>query len=122
MIRDVSGLRVLVLPNEGPPLAHERDFADLIGMTFGQGVDMVAIPVPRLTDDFFRLSTRLAGEVLQKFVNYQLRVVIIGDMSQWTAQSGPLRDFVSESNRGQSVWFVADLDELERRRAEARHR
>jgi hypothetical protein len=122
MIRDITGLRILALPDEGPPLAHERDFADLIGMTFGQGVDMVAIPVPRLTDDFFRLSTRLAGEVLQKFVNYQLRVAIVGDMSRWTAQSGPLRDFVSESNRGHSVWFVADLEELTRRLGEARLR
>jgi hypothetical protein len=83
---------------------------------------MVVIPVSRLSDDFFRLSTRLAGDVLQKFVNYRLRVAIVGDMSQWTAQSGPLRDFVSESNRGRSVWFMADLDELEQRLAEARHR
>jgi hypothetical protein len=122
MIHDISGLRVFVLPGDGPLFTHERDFADVVGTTLGQGVDIVAIPVSRLTDDFFRLSTRLAGEVLQKFVNYKLRVAIVGDMSRWTAQSRPLRDFVSESNRGRSVWFVTDLDELERRLAEARHR
>ncbi len=76
---------------------------------------MVAIPVKRLSDDFFRLSTRLAGEVVQKFANYRLRLAIVGDISQWISQSKSLRDFIYEANHGQVVWFIADTDELFRR-------
>ena len=55
----------------------------------------------------------LAGEVMQKFVNYQRQVVILGDLAEAVAASDALRDFVRESNRGRSVWFVADRAELE---------
>ena len=47
----------------------------------------------RLSPDFLRLSTGLAGDVLQKFVNYGLRVAIVGDVSAAAASrtkySGP---------------------------------
>ena len=78
----------------------------------------MAIPAARLSPDFLRLSTGLAGEVLQKFVNYGLRVAIVGDVSAAAAASAPLRDFIGESNRGGHVWFVPDLAALEAKIAE----
>ena len=69
----------------------------------------MAIPVSRLSPDFFQLKTRLAGEVIQKFVNYRMRLAMIGDISAWLAQSNALRDFVYESNRGTAIWFVPRL-------------
>ena len=64
----------------------------------------------------FRRSSTI-GELLQKFVNYGRRVVILGDVSQAVAGSKALRDFVRESNRGASVWFVPDMAALEARLA-----
>lgn len=58
----------------------------------------------QLDESFFRLSTGLAGEVLQKFVNYQMKVAILGDFSGYTSK--PLQDFIRESNRGKTVFFV----------------
>ncbi len=78
---------------------------------------MIAIPRTRLTADFFRLRTRLAGEILQKLTNYRFKVAIVGDVSAEIAASDALRDFVRECNRGGQVWFVEDLAELERRLA-----
>ena len=71
------------------------------------------VPVERLPPAFLDLKTRLAGEVLQKFVNYGLKVALVGDISAAVARSEALRDFVRESNRGRSVWFVEDLAALE---------
>jgi len=34
-----------------------------------------------ICDDFFDLSTGLAGEILQKFVNYHVKIAIVGDFS-----------------------------------------
>lgn len=81
------------------------------------GAELVVVPTARLSADFLRLSTGLAGEVLQKFVNYRLTPVILGDISVAVAASDPLRDFVRESNRGRSVLFVPDRDALEERLA-----
>jgi len=54
---------------------------------------------------------------MQKFVNYRLRLVIVGDIAAYTAGSTALRDLVTESNRGKQIWFVPDLDALAARLA-----
>ena len=109
---EIAGLRVLLWPENGPSLASGRDASDIIGDAFSVQAQVVVIPAVRLSPDFLRLSTGLAGEVLQKFVNYGLRAVILGDVSA-AAASGPLRDFIGESNRGRQVWFLPDLAALE---------
>jgi len=78
---------------------------------------MAVIPLSRLSPDFLKLSTRLAGEVIQKFVNYRVRLVILGDVSERAGQSGALRDFIYESNNGRSVWFLPDEGVLRRKLA-----
>jgi hypothetical protein len=109
----LGGLTVLAFAAEGPIVASEQDAADLIGEAFSVGARMAALPLARLSPDFLVLSTRLAGHVLQKFINYDIRVAILGDVSQAAAESEPLRDFIYESNRGRWVWFVDDLAALE---------
>lgn len=112
-ISEVGGLRAYAWNLDGPPLATSRDASDLVGDAFSQDAELVILPVQRLSADFLRLSSGLAGEVLQKFVNYRLKIAILGDISAAVAASGPLRDFVTESNRGASVWFAPDLASLE---------
>ncbi|MCU6794072.1 DUF4180 domain-containing protein [Paenibacillus sp. WQ 127069] len=58
-----------------------------------------------LSDSFFDLKTRLAGEILQKFVNYRVKMAIVGDFSVYSSQS--LRDFIYESNNGNDIFFLA---------------
>ncbi|MCR8642852.1 DUF4180 domain-containing protein [Paenibacillus sp. N1-5-1-14] len=59
-----------------------------------------------ITEDFFDLSTKLAGEILQKYVNYQVKLAIIGDFSGYTSKS--LKDFIYECNNGTQVFFLQD--------------
>jgi hypothetical protein len=108
------GVPVLVCDPGGAPVASEQDALDLIGAAFGQA-EIVAIPASRLDSRFFTLRTGFAGEIMQKFVNYRVRLVIVGDISAQTDASTALRDLVRESNRGSQVWFVTDLDELDGR-------
>jgi uncharacterized protein DUF4180 len=75
--------------------------------------DLILIPVDRLDDEFFRLRTGMAGQILQKFVTYHFRVAIIGDISRHTNESATLRDFVYESNSGCDIWFAATTQELQ---------
>lgn len=58
---------------------------------------------------FFVLSTGLAGEILQKYVNYGGRMAIYGDYSRYTSK--PLKDFMYESNKGRDFFFVSTKDE-----------
>lgn len=107
----VAGVRAFLCDEVGPVL-DERRVTDILGETLGADVRLVVIPTSRLSPAFLDLKTRLAGELLQKFVNYQRQVAIVGDVSGAMTASRALRDFVRESNRGRSVWFVADLAEL----------
>lgn len=68
----------------------------------------IAINKEAITENFFILSTCLAGEILQKFINYGIRIAIYGDYSKYTSK--PLKDFIYESNNGKDVFFQPDLD------------
>src|SRR3954453_14389432 len=46
------GVRVLVLPETGPVIAGETDAMDVVGQAFGDGAEVVAVPVTRLAPDF----------------------------------------------------------------------
>ena len=105
-------MQIYTLSSDGPPLATEQDALDAIGQSYGTGAELMVIPVSRLPPDFFRLSTGLAGAILQKFTNYQFKVAIIGDISAHLEKSAPLRDFVRESNRRGDVRFLASQAEL----------
>ena len=56
-----------------------------------------------IVNDFFVLSTCLAGEILQKFINYGVRFAIYGDFTKYTSK--PLKDFMYESNKGKDIYF-----------------
>lgn len=105
-------MNVLRLEAVGPLIATSGDASNLVGATWGQEIDVVVVPVTRLHADFFRLSTGLAGEVLQKLVNHRLRLVVLGDVSAQVAASEAFRDFVREAQRGRDVRFVRDDAEL----------
>lgn len=67
-------------------------------------------------EEFFILSTGLAGEILQKWVNYHIKAAVYGDFSHYTSK--PLRDFIRESNRGTDFFFAASLEEAVERLSE----
>lgn len=66
----------------------------------------IALNKDAIIEDFFILSKGLAGEILQKFINYQTKFAIYGDFSKYTSK--PLKDFIYESNNGKDIFFVKD--------------
>ncbi|MFX4292242.1 DUF4180 domain-containing protein [Streptomyces bohaiensis] len=79
------------------------------------GADIVAIPVARLDEAFFVLSTRVAGEIMQKFANYRLRLAVVGDISHHLDSSDALRALVRESRAASHIWFLPDIEALDAR-------
>ena len=113
VVEQRRGVGVLVCSPDGPAVASTQDALDLIGATYGQQADVVAIPAARLDESFFRLRSGLAGEIMQKFVNYRIRLAVVGDISAQVAASSALRDLVFESNRGSQIWFVPTIEDLD---------
>ncbi|MFI6095178.1 DUF4180 domain-containing protein [Lentzea sp. NPDC051213] len=115
VVQTRHGARVLMCAPDGPPIADEQSAVDLMATLWGQDVQWLVLPAARLTDDFFRLRTRVAGGIVQKFQQYGFKAVVVGDIAEHVAASTALRDFVYESNRGRQLWFVTDEAELDAR-------
>ena len=81
----------------------------LMSAKYDIGTKNIIVDKKLITEDFFILSKGLAGEILQKYVNYGGRIAIYGDYSHYTSK--PLKDFIYESNKGKDVFFVATQDE-----------
>lgn len=78
----------------------------LATVRYETGCTAMVLHREQLDEAFFRLSTGLAGEVLQKFVNYQMKLAIVGDFARYASK--PLRDFIRESNEGRQICFQPD--------------
>lgn len=85
------------------------DALDLIGECWHRNVDKIIIREENIHSDFFNLSTGLAGEILQKFTTYNIRIAIVGDFAKYPGKS--LKDFIYESNKSRRINFVASIDE-----------
>ena len=77
----------------------------LMAAKYDIGTKNIIIDKKWITEDFFVLSSGLAGEILQKYTNYGARIAIYGDFSCYTSK--PLKDFIYESNKGKNVFFTS---------------
>lgn len=101
--------KIAELPKGTVTLKAVEDAIDILGNADYQEASKIIIYKEDLSEDFFRLSTGIAGEILQKFSNYRKKLAIVGDFT--SIQSKSLRDFIRESNRTGSVVFVASFDQ-----------
>lgn len=74
-------------------------------VTYDTNCRRMIIDKEAICEDFFILSTGLAGEVLQKYNNYGVKIAIVGDFSRYTSK--PLKDFIYECNKGKDIFFVS---------------
>jgi hypothetical protein len=82
---------------------------DLLGNLYYQQYDCIILYEKNLNPAFFDLSTGMAGELLQKFSNYNMKLAIVGDFSKYESES--LQDFMSESNKGGKINFAGTTAE-----------
>ena len=75
-----------------------------MSVRYETGASRLAIDKRLVCSDFFILSTGVAGDILQKLMNYRFKAAIYGDYSHYASK--PLRDFIRESNRGRDIFFV----------------
>jgi len=111
-MRQISGVNALEYEAADPVLTTPADVVNLIGEAFGTDARIMVVPTSRLGEDFFSLRSGFAGEVFQKFQNYQMRLVVMGDIGQHLTDSKALRDFVGETNRIGNHLFVSNEAEL----------
>lgn len=103
-------LKSAELSSEKVLIQSIEDGVNLMGDLYYQGYDRIIIYEQNLTPDFFDLKTKIAGEILQKFSNYRMRLAIIGDFSKYTSKS--FDDFKFECNQTKQIHFASSLNEV----------
>ena len=81
----------------------------IMNIKYETNCNKIALNKDAVVEDFFILSKGLAGEILQKFINYQTKFAIYGDYSKYTSK--PLKDFIYESNNGKDIFLVENEDQ-----------
>lgn len=105
----VENVVIAELTEENYIISQAQDMLDLIGDAVSNNCNRIIIMERNLHENFFRLHTGLAGEILQKFSNYNFKLAIIGEFSKHMSKS--IQDFIRESNKGRSIFFVSTMDD-----------
>lgn len=101
---------IAIIYSDVPVIDSVQDALDLIMTARHEtGADRAVINKEAVAERFFILSSGLAGEILQKFINYQMKLAIYGDYTHYTSK--PLHDFIYESNHGKDIFFTATPEE-----------
>lgn len=110
-----NNIDIAVIRHDELSITDVQSALDLIAtVRYETGCDLMILSKDAVSEEFFDLSTKLAGDILQKFVNYQMKIAFIGDFSVYSSKS--LKDFITESNKGNAIFFLpnekAALDKL----------
>ena len=111
---------LLVVDADGPPIGDPASTRDLIEAAMNAGARTIVVPVERLDPQFLRLGSGIAGEAIQRVLNYKMKFAIVGDVSTYVAESDALRDFIIECERGHDIYFAPTVDALLERLAAER--
>ncbi|KAA8787719.1 hypothetical protein ABIE27_002964 [Paenibacillus sp. 4624] len=102
-----NGVSIAYVTNNEKLISDVQSALDLMAtVRYEVDCNLIIVNKSEVSEAFFDLKTRLAGEVLQKFINYQTKIAIIGDYSGYSSKS--LKDFIYESNNGNDIFFVSD--------------
>lgn len=107
---DTQNIKIAVIHSDTPLITDGQSALDFaVNISYEHDCYNIVVNKPAVAEDFFKLSTGIAGEVVQKLVNYGYRLAIIGDFSHYTSK--PLRDYIYECNKGRHLYFVSTEQE-----------
>jgi predicted metal-dependent enzyme (double-stranded beta helix superfamily) len=110
ILHTIGDVTVAEFVADGILLRNTDDARDLLMQS--QRAEWIAVHEKNITPEFFDLRTGVAGDVLQKLVNYQTKFAVIGDISRYTEKSEALAALIRESNRGRDIRFADTMEKL----------
>lgn len=106
----VNNKEIALIESDEILIKDEQSALDLFAtVEYETRSDRMIIEKSIVAEEFFDLSSKLAGKVLQKFINYRKKLAILGDFSVYESRS--LRDFIYECNSGNDIFFLNSEEE-----------
>ncbi|WP_256757938.1 DUF4180 domain-containing protein [Cohnella sp. WQ 127256] len=111
-IREIENKKYIELISTTEPLNTENDALDLIALCWEHETNALMIHYAALSEDFFKLKTKLAGNMIQKFTNYGIKAAAI--IPQDTIQKGRFKEMAMETNKGNHFRLYESKEEAEK--------
>lgn len=107
-VHEVNDQKIAEVVSEEVLIQNAQDGLDLMATVYYQEMDSMILHEKNITPDFFDLKNGIAGELLQKFSNYRMRLGIVGTFEGHTKKS--ITDFIFESNKQGRINFVGSVE------------
>lgn len=102
---------VIEVTAKGIILSSVQDALDIMAnVDYQLNCRKIILHKENISENFFDLKTRIAGEILQKFSTYNVRLGIVGDFTHY--QSKSLRDFIYECNNNKKIMFLPNVQSV----------
>ncbi|NRR03391.1 DUF4180 domain-containing protein [Brevibacillus sp. RS1.1] len=111
-IRVIESKKYIELISTTEPLSTENNALDLVTLCWEHETYALMIHYAALSEDFFKLKTKLAGNIIQKFINYGIKAAAI--IPQETIQKGIFKQMAMETNKGNHFRLYESKEEAEK--------
>ena len=91
-------------------IEQEENAVALVGVCAEHSVERLLLYAANFSESFFDLKSGLAGAILQKFVNYHVKVALVipSDLVQ-----GRFKEYILEANRGNQFRAFQEKNDAE---------
>ncbi len=107
--KNKKNIVVIEMENHKPLIFDTASALDLaMSLNYHYQTTDIILRKEAIINGFYDLSSGIAGEILQKYINYDIHLAIVGDFSEG---SQALKDFIREANKGNNFYFVSTFEE-----------
>ncbi len=98
IMREKESKKYIELISTSEPLSTENHALDLVALCWEQDTHLLMMDFSALSQDFLKLKTRVAGNFIQKFINYNIKIAVI--MPPEIIKESRFKEMVLETNKG----------------------
>jgi len=106
-IHQIENIRIAEVISDDILIGNAEEGLQLLVDLYYQDFDSIVLYQQQISAEFFNLKSGMAGELLQKFSNFRVKLAIVGDFEKYSGKS--MGDFIYESNQGRMVNFLPSL-------------
>lgn len=83
-INHKNNSKVVIIKSSKILIWNVQDALDLMAtINYIHDSNKIVLHQSNITEDYYDLKTRLAGDILQKYMNYHTKLVILGDFKMY---------------------------------------
>lgn len=94
-----------------PPLSTEQDAVDIVALCKENDSDLLLLHSQALSEDFFKLRTGVAGQMIQKWINYRVKTAAV--IPKELVLQGKFKEMAFESNKSNHFRVFETRDDAE---------